>query len=201
MLMEGALKAGAKLNEHALSQQLQVSRSALREAVRRLEQSGLVTIIPNRGVFVRRVGLQDVIDLFDVHAGLARSAGRLLATRISATQLERLEAWHADMLAALAAGAVDRYRDLNANFHRDLFSFAGNARLTALHNMIASELQLSRRHNLGNLHQLRASVVEHARILEAIRIRDETRTARAFEQHVLAGKRRIMEAITADAAE
>lgn len=52
--MEGTLKAGAKLNEHALSQQLQVSRSALREAVRRLQQSGLVTTIPNRGMFVRR---------------------------------------------------------------------------------------------------------------------------------------------------
>lgn len=53
MLADGVLTAGAKLNENALAQQMQVSRSALREAVRRLEQSALVTIIPNRGVFVR----------------------------------------------------------------------------------------------------------------------------------------------------
>lgn len=55
--------------------------------MRRLEQSGLVTIVPNRGVFVRRVELKEVLDLFDVHAGLARSAGRLVATRITDAQL------------------------------------------------------------------------------------------------------------------
>ncbi len=67
--------------------------------------------------------------------------------------------------------------------------------------MIASELQLSRRHNLGNLHQLRASAVEHGRILDGIRARDESRTARAFEQHVLAGKRRMVETFSVAAAE
>ena len=200
MLADGTLAAGGKLNELALAQQMQVSRSALREAVRRLEQSSLVTIIPNRGVFVRNVGLQDVLDLFDVHAGLARSAGRLLAQRTSAAQLSHLVACQAAMAAALAAEAIDRYRDLNADFHRDLFGFASNDRLTALHGMIASELQLSRRHNLGTLHQLRASIVEHARILDALQARDETRTARAFEQHVLAGKRRMVESVTAPSA-
>ena len=201
MLVDGALAAGGKLNELALAQQMQVSRSALREAVRRLEQSGLVTIIPNRGVFVRSVGLQDVLDLFDVHAGLARSAGRLLAQRASAEQVSHLEACQAEMVAALAAEQIDRYRDLNNAFHRDLFGFASNSRLIALHSMIASELQLSRRHNLGTLHQVRASIFEHARILEGLKARDETRTARSFEQHVLAGKRRMVESVAAQAAE
>lgn len=201
MLVDGTLAAGGKLNELALAQQMQISRSALREAVRRLEQSGLVTIIPNRGVFVRSVGLQDVLDLFDVHAGLARSAGRLLAQRASAEQVSHLEACQAEMVAAMAAEQIDRYRDLNNDFHRDLFGFASNSRLIALHGMIASELQLSRRHNLGTLHQLRASIVEHARILEGLKARDETRTARSFEQHVLAGKRRMVESVTAHAAE
>jgi DNA-binding GntR family transcriptional regulator len=201
MLVDGTLASGGKLNELALAQQMQVSRSALREAVRRLEQSGLVTIIPNRGVFVRSVGLQDILDLFDVHAGLARSAGRLLAQRASADQVRHLEACQADMAAALAAEEVGRYRDLNGDFHRDLFEFARNSRLTALHGMIASELQLSRRHNLGTLHQLRASLTEHNRILEALKARDETRTARSFEQHVLAGKRRMVESVTVQATE
>lgn len=200
MLTAGDLVAGAKLNENALAQQLQVSRSALREAVRRLEQSGLVTIVPNRGVFIRHVGLSEILDLFDVHAGLARSAGRLLATRVTADQVEALEAQHAAMLEANRDAAVDRYRTLNATFHNDLFGYAGNTRLATLHAGIAAELQLSRRHNLGTLHQLRASVREHARILDAVRARDEERSARAFEQHVLAGKRRIVDTIATAAA-
>lgn len=195
MLADGALTAGAKLNENALAQQMQVSRSALREAVRRLEQSALVTIIPNRGVFVRQLTLPEMFDLFDVHAGLARSAGRLVASRIGADQRQILEQRHDAMVQALADGAIEQYRQLNGRFHRDLFSFTGNPRLSALHEMIATELQLSRRHNLGTLHQLRCSVLEHGRILEGVRAGDETRTARAFEQHVLNGKRRMLETV------
>ena len=195
MLADGVLTAGAKLNENVLAQQMQVSRSALREAVRRLEQSALVTIIPNRGVFVRQLALPEMFDLFDVHAGLARSAGRLVATRINAGQQQTLDECQAAMVSALTAEQIGRYRDLNGRFHRDLFSFAGNERLRSLHEMISTELQLSRRHNLGTLHQLRCSVAEHGRILDAIRAGDETRTARAFEQHVLNGKRRMLETV------
>ncbi len=199
MLASGALAAGAKLNENALAQQMQVSRSVLREAVRRLEQSALVTIIPNRGVFIRQLALPEMFDLFDVHAGLARSAGRLVASRIGADQLKALEQCQFAMAAAFADSDIERYRDLNGRFHRDLFTFAGNARLTSLHEMIATELQLSRRHNLGTLHQLRCSVLEHGRILEGIRAGDEARTARAFEQHVLNGKSRMLDTVGAAA--
>lgn len=195
MLADGVLTAGAKLNENALAQQMRVSRSALREAVRRLEQSALVTIIPNRGVFVRQLALPEMFDLFDVHAGLARSAGRLVASRIGADQRQVLEQCHEAMVQALADGAIEQYRQLNGRFHRDLFAFTGNPRLSALHAMIATELQLSRRHNLGTLYQLRCSVQEHGRILEGIRAGDETRTAKAFEQHVLNGKRRMLETV------
>jgi len=199
MLADGVLTAGAKLNENALAQQMQVSRSALREAVRRLEQSALVTIIPNRGVFVRQLTLPEMFDLFDVHAGLARSAGRLVVSRIGADQRQLLEQCQDAMVQALADGAIEQYRQLNGRFHRDLFAFTGNPRLSALHEMIATELQLSRRHNLGTLHQLRCSVLEHGRILEGVRAGDETRTARAFEQHVLNGKRRMLETVGAAA--
>ena len=195
MLADGALAAGAKLNENALAQQMQVSRSALREAVRRLEQSALVTIIPNRGVFIRQLTLPEMFDLFDVHAGLARSAGRLVASRIGTEQLQTLEQCQLAMAGALADGNIARYRALNGHFHRDLFTFAGNARLSSLHEMIVTELQLSRRHNLGTLHQLRCSILEHGRILEGIRAGDAARTARAFEQHVLNGKNRMLDAV------
>ena len=199
MLVDGVLVPGAKLNENALAQQMQISRSVLREAVRRLEQSALVTIIPNRGVFIRQLALPEMFDLFDIHAGLARSAGRLVASRIAPDQLQMLEQCQSEMAAALADGAIAHYRGLNGRFHWNLFTFTGNARLSSLHEMIATELQLSRRHNLGTLHQLRCSVLEHGRILDGIRAGDETRTARAFEQHVLNGKSRMLDTVGAAA--
>jgi len=201
LLMDGGIAAGGKLNECALAQQWEISRSALREAVRRLEQSGLVTIVPNRGVFVRRVGLKEVLDLFDVHAGLARSAGRLVATRITDAQLAMLEECSRAMNTARDAGQVGAYYALNSEFHRNLIAFSGNDRLISLHGAIASELQLSRCRNLGSGHQVRESAAEHERILEGVRARDPRRTARAFEEHVLSGKQRMINSLSIEAAD
>ncbi len=191
MVGQGALVAGAKLNELALASKLRVSRTALREAVRGLERAGLVTIIPNRGVFVRTIGRQDLSELFDVHAGLARTAGRLLAQRATDAQLRRLEASHGEMAAAFRDGSADRYRALNARFHDDLFALSGNARLEQLHASASSELNLSGQHNLAHPWQMRASAAEHRRIIQAAQAREPERTARAFERHLLAGRLRM----------
>lgn len=201
MLRDGTFAAGAKINEMPLAARLGVSRTVLREAIRRLERSELVHIVPNRGVFVRQVGLREVLDLFDIHAGLARSAGRLLGERVDDDQVSRLEDCLARMRQAAKDGAAASYQDLNATFHHNLFAFTGNARLVSMHDGIVAELQLSRRRNLAHRTQLRASMVEHTRLVDAVRARDPGRAARAFEDHVLAGKRRIIETAVADPAD
>ena len=201
MLQDGTFLAGAKINEMPLATRLGVSRTVLREAIRRLETSELVHIVPNRGVFVRQVGFREMLNLFDIHAGLARTAGRLLGERIDDGQVARLEGCLVQMRQAAKHGAVASYRDLNAAFHHDLFAFTGNARLVSMHAAIVAELQLSRRRNLAHPAQLRASLSEHARILDAVRARDPGRAARAFEQHVLAGKRRTTDTAASDPAD
>ncbi len=198
LIVGGEIAAGGKLNEHALSRRLGVSRSALREAVRLLEQAGLVVIEPNRGVFVRRISLKEALDLFDVRAGLARTAGALVAVRASQDQLDRLAALHDSLVEARRRSDFAAYYDRNLDFHADLFSATGNERLVTLDEMMSGELQLFRRRNLGNAGQLDASIAEHARILDAVAARDPVRAARAFERHVLTGRQRMIDTLGPD---
>ena len=77
MIADGTLQPGERVNEQALAVQLGVGRNSAREALRSLERSGLVRIIPNRGAEVRKVSLEAALDLYDLRASIARTVGRL----------------------------------------------------------------------------------------------------------------------------
>ena len=78
-IVEGEIAPGAKLNERELSESLQVSRTPLREAIKMLAAEGLVELLPNRGAVAAQLGRQDVIDAFEVIAGLEGMSGELAA--------------------------------------------------------------------------------------------------------------------------
>ena len=83
LILDGELGRGERINELALAARLSVSRGPLREACRSLAQAGLLEARVNRGFFVRKLALKEVIDLYDLRAGLMRLAGELVARRIS----------------------------------------------------------------------------------------------------------------------
>lgn len=196
LIINGDIAPGSRLNELALSQRMEVSRSVVREAARLLERSGLVVLHPNRGVFVRRVSLKEALDLFDIRAGLALVAGRLAASRADAAGLAALRDLHARMVAAVPERRFDAYYDLNLDFHAAIMAASGNPRLASLDRMMSDELHLFRRRNLGQAAQLEASSLEHARILEAIAHGDGARAGRAFERHVRVGRQRMLDTLS-----
>src|SRR5687767_10352060 len=102
MILRGEIAAGERLNENALATKLKVSRGPIREATRLLAEAGLVTMIHNRGVFVREIKLEEVLHVYDVRAGLAHVAGRLAALRASKAQLAELRGLWGEMEKAIA---------------------------------------------------------------------------------------------------
>ncbi|OLO12383.1 hypothetical protein BTW10_02610 [Chromohalobacter japonicus] len=196
MIVGDELLAGSKLNENSLSQRLEVSRSTLREAIRQLEKTGLVKIIPNRGVFVREVSLREALNLFDIRAGLARVAGRLAAARASCDQVGQLSQLHKEMVNSWKTGSLEPYYLLNQKFHELIMELTGNGRLAELDVIMSNELHLFRRKNLGNLAQLEISIHEHERILEGISSHDEGKAGLAFERHINAAKQRMLDSLT-----
>jgi DNA-binding GntR family transcriptional regulator len=88
MIKAGELPAGARLNELDLAERLRISRPPLREALRALEEAGLVRLERNRGMFVRDVSALEALEMYQVRAGLDDQAGRLLSPIITDKQLQ-----------------------------------------------------------------------------------------------------------------
>jgi DNA-binding GntR family transcriptional regulator len=94
-----------------------ISRSPLREAIRDLEKKGLVTIIPRRGAFVRRVTVKDIEDIFPVRANLEALAAGLAHAHISRQELDEMRATLNDMQAAVKTGDTKAYWQHHSTFH------------------------------------------------------------------------------------
>jgi len=199
MIVDGELKGGARINEKLLSARFGVSRGPIREACRALTQAGLLTAVPNRGMFVRELALKEVLELYDVRAALDDLAGRTLATRITPAELGSLERLVAEMDLAAAQRDLDRYYPLNFRFHEQLLSLAGNQRLIGLYGTLVKELHIFRRRSLLEQGSMRVSNEEHRRVVAALAQGDPVRAGSFMRSHVLAAKQRLIGAIEVEA--
>src|SRR5207302_10747632 len=113
MILAGDFAAGAKLNEVAVAALLGVSRGPVREAFRALEESGLVRLEKNRGVFVRQISVAEADEIYEVRAALDEFVGRRLAQTASIDDVRELRARVERMERAAAKGDVDAYATAN----------------------------------------------------------------------------------------
>jgi DNA-binding GntR family transcriptional regulator len=116
LLVEGSIAPGSKLNERELAEQLNVSRTPIREAIRRLAADGLVELIANRGAIAIQLSRDDIIHTFDVIANLEGFSGELAAQNISDQTLIELEALQYEMMASYARRDLSSYYRLNLRF-------------------------------------------------------------------------------------
>jgi DNA-binding GntR family transcriptional regulator len=195
MILLGEFAPGERLNELDLSIRLGVSRGPIREVLRLLEQAGLVRIVPNRGAVVRKVTVEEMLDLYDIRAGFARTAGRLLASRASREQIGVLQGLYDRMAEETDRRDVQAYYRLNIEFHECLLEFTGNRRLVELDVVVRNQLQISLRRAAFTPSQLRTSNAEHKRILDAVLDGQAEKAGLAFERHVLNGKSRMLETL------
>lgn len=193
-ILDGVYRAGDRINENALAQELGISRGPIREACRGLVESRLLTVIVNRGFFVRAIGTKEAAEVYDVRAALMRVAGATLAQRITDAQIHTLGALHRRMDAAAASGDARAYYALNVEFHDRIVDDSENDRLRAMCEGLSKELRLYRRRSLMSDGGMQASNREHAEIVAALAARNPAAAADALERHMLAAKERFMAA-------
>src|SRR5262249_43655135 len=144
-ILAGELASGTKLNEADVAGELGISRGPVREAFRALEESGLVRVEKNRGVFVRQISMEEADDIYDVRASLDETIGRRCAERITPQQLAELRGLVSRMERAAAASDTGEYYAANIAFHDTLAQFAANAKLLEVYRRLVNELSLYRR--------------------------------------------------------
>ena len=196
MILRGEIAAGDRLNENTLATKLNVSRGPVREATRSLAEAGLVTVIHNRGVFVRQIKLEEVLHVYDVRAGLANVAGRLAARRATKEHIMEFRGLWQEMERAIADENPDVYYNINRTFHARIVEISNNSRLIDFNAITEREVFLFLRRGVAGASRPRMSNQEHLKILDAIAAGDETEAARAFESHIITGKQRMLDSLS-----
>jgi phosphonate utilization transcriptional regulator len=191
MIVAGDLAAGAKLNEASVAELLGVSRGPVREAFRALEESGLVRLEKNRGVFVRQISVGEADEIYEVRAALDEWVGRRLAQTATADELKELRSIVDRMDRAAAKNDVDAYYPLNLEFHDRLVALVGNAKLLATYRRLVNELSLFRRQTLAQGGMLPISTREHRDIVDKIASGNAAAAGKALHDHVIASRERM----------
>lgn len=191
MLVEGRIPPGAKLNERELCEKLHVSRTPLREAIKMLAAEGLVELVPNRGAIAVQLTEADVLNTFEVMAGLEAQSGELAAQRITPAELAEIQAMHFEMLAAYTRRDLSTYYGLNARIHSAINAAARNPVLSAIYNQVNARLQALRFRSNQDGEKWKRAVEEHSRMVEALAARDAGAMRQVLLAH-LAHKRDVV---------
>lgn len=195
MILSGEVKAGERLNEQALAARLGVSRGPIREATRALERAGLLTAIPNHGIFVREISPEEASEIYDVRAVVFGFVCQRLAQIVTPEQAATLRRLVADMDEAIARGDPSGYYRLNLEFHNAILAFARHERARQTYESLIKETHLTRQRSLDKPERMRESNAEHAALVAAIAAGDAPLARRLAEEHGLAGRRRWLQSL------
>lgn len=191
-IAQGLYRPDARITEQEIATQAGVSRTPVREALRRLQSEGLLKVVPNQGAVVTRWSDADAEDIFELRALLESYGVRRAARRASAEQLAALHAFARKQLDVARGSAEDRLEqisDLNRRFHQLLGDCAGSQRLkTTLATLIEAPLILQTLHDYSQDDLLR-SAGHHVEIVQALEARDEEWAASVMRSHILAARR------------
>jgi DNA-binding GntR family transcriptional regulator len=183
MILTGALEQGAAINETELCQQLCVSKTPLREALKVLAFDRWVEIRQNRGTIVSRVTREEAINLFEVFEGVEFVVGTLAAQRVTDEEFEAVKELHGELGRLLRAKHAREYFEVSQKFHNAILHCTHNSHLIALHEDIARRILRAR--IVANVTDERrtTSYNEHGEILAALKARDSTRLGTALRNH------------------
>ena len=186
-ILKGELEPGERLMEIALANRLGVSRTPVREAIRKLELEGLVKIIPNKGAYVTGITPKDVQDIYMIRSILEGMCARWATEHITPEQIEQLEeiVLLSEFHLKKDKDKVVQVSDLDGKFHHVLYE-ASNSRimehtLSDFHKYVKMARMLS----VGAKNRAEKSIEEHKAILEAIKKGDADEAERLANLHIM----------------
>jgi DNA-binding GntR family transcriptional regulator len=192
LIYAGEFKAGDRLNEAALAVRMGTSRGPIREAIRILTGTGLVTPVVNRGVFVRKVSVKEMLEIYDLRALVFGFAAERASEHITDRERGRFEALLEGMDRAAQAGDSGAYYDQNVQFHELILVLSQSERAHQLYDSYVKELHLYRRQNFNAAGNMRKSNVEHRKLYDAISKGNGAKAKQFAEEHIRAGRQRLL---------
>jgi DNA-binding GntR family transcriptional regulator len=183
-ILENRYPPGHQVLEQQLADDLGMSRTPVREALIRLQDEGLVELIPRRGMRVVPLSPQEMQEIYEVLTALEVAAVELAARQtLTDRDLAPLDDALQAMETRLAADDLDGWADADARFHNALINLSGNKRLAGLAATLADQVHRARMVTLRLRPRPVRSIEEHRAVLEALRAGDGTRACKQHRRH------------------
>lgn len=184
-ILAGKYAPNEELKEKTIGDELGVSRTPVREALRQLELEGLVSIIPNRGAYVVGITRKDMQDIYAIRGRLEGLCAGWAAVHITKEQLDELEeiVFRAEFHAQ--KGNTEQLVELDNQFHETLYKSSGSKELQKVLSDFHQYLQRVRRLTLTNQQRAAASNHEHKMIVEALKEHDADKAERLAAAHIV----------------
>jgi DNA-binding GntR family transcriptional regulator len=184
LIVRGELHPGERLNERLLCEQLGISRTPLREAIKFLASEGLVDLLPHRGAVVTALDTTRLAHALEVMGALEALAGELACRTASEERIGEIRALHAQMLDMYARKDLAGYFRFNQAIHLALVESSGNPVLATMYRQLNTNARRAR--YMANLSKERweAAVREHEAILAALEKRDVKTLQRLLRDHL-----------------
>ena len=187
-ILSGVYKEHDELRETTIGEELGVSRTPVREALRQLELEGLVTIVPNKGAYVTGMSKKDVHDIYKIRSMLEGMCARWATRYITPEQIGELEEvillseFHLKRKNEEKAVQVS---ELDGKFHKVLYEASNSRILEHVLSDFHKYVQMARTHSVESRERAEKSIEEHRAILEAIKGKDEDQAERLANAHVM----------------
>lgn len=184
LIIDNELPQNSPLVERSLCEQLGISRTPVREALRELSNEGLVTIIDGKGVYVKKIDFKDMIEIFEVREALEYKAIELFIERIDSATLDELKAYMAAQEAAYHEGLHKQFMDVDMKIHYLIASGSKNKRLENLIVSIYDQIRKMAISSKDNPLMREKALAAHKAIVDAVERKDIAGAKSAMRTHI-----------------
>jgi len=194
-ILRGELLPGERLMEIQLAQRLGVSRTPVREAIRKLELEGLVTMIPRKGAEVAKITVSDLKDVLEVRIALEELAVKDACENITEEQLAALRSANEEFRQVLQEGDLMTCGQADIKFHEIIYGATNNRRLLQMLSNIREQMYRYRMEYLKDHSKHEALVREHEAICQALQEHDREKAGEAIRVHIENQKESIISSL------
>ncbi|MCR5833429.1 MAG: GntR family transcriptional regulator [Selenomonadaceae bacterium] len=194
-IKRGVLEPGERLMEVQLAEELGISRTPVREAIRKLEQEGYVIMIPRRGTYVSSISIHDVKEIFEIRTALESLSIGLATMRIEPEELEKLRTKLEEIKGYIESNDIDKIVETDIEFHGLLYQVSRNDRLVSIINNLKEQLARYRTLSMSYPGRLRETFEEHTAIVKAIADGDMDAAREAAERHMEQAEKTLLKAL------
>ncbi|MTI82108.1 MAG: GntR family transcriptional regulator [Firmicutes bacterium] len=194
-IIKGNLNPGERLMEIQLAEEMGVSRTPVREAIRKLELDGLVVMVPRKGAYVAGISMKDIVDVLEVRAALDALAARLAAERITDDELDKLEKSIVSISEVSDGKNLDEVVARDTGFHETIYEASRNKKLVQFITHLKEQLQRFRSTSLSIPGRTKEALEEHKQIVEALSERNAELASQLAYQHIENAENSMLSAI------